>query len=444
MFLFSCGKYQEPRLLDMQDHDGDQIPNHLEDGHAKYIADFEELKVVRGVIKFAGSPQEEIVFSNQHDLNDQSVKLLTGETAGKDAFFTEWSDLKLNSPVTKNLSNGVLNTLHFYFEPTDTPPEELVLIHEKGVRSFGKWSEYMKLQLSQEEFLSVLEGTSKFRLRKKFHQSPYSPQTSDTTIQDKTYRVHINDGEKSKVLYVAKSVSENKLHSILSIPHVTKVTEDNLFFNSQEQGPSQWFQRDLSNGDKVLIWLDIATLKQQFLNQFKTQKLSLARVNGIPQNSLHFENKKGAKIYLRIRAEQTIRSFKEYSDRKKHRTGGGYHGHNEEWVCDSYYREISAETNSPVTLNNLFENLIPYEHLISEMQILEQQDEKGFYWEVIFSSVSENITFSLTPQPESTYTTTGQYKIDCHGSTVRGRAASYRTNQEGKLSFEIESFVEKL
>jgi len=440
IFLVSCGN-QEPKAIDLADHDGDQILNHLESDYDKYVATYEKLDVVRGVIKHA-SFKSPVTFSNYSTSAEDVFKLMTGErlSPAKMDYFSEWKILSIDfSNVNIQVSSDI-NILQIHFEPTKIEPDELVLRNRSFIRSFGKWSSYMKIQLSNEEFQGLLNGSAILELKKSFHKGAFQETESDQTIKDKTQKVYIQKESEVEVLYVSKNIPSEKLYSILGIESATKVDTDLLFFDSPMNGVEQWFEREVE-GQKVFILTTNQNLKKSFQQKLRQSKFQLRRENGVPLQSFQVSLEGRSNVYLKIRPHKVIRTFSERIITKKYRLGTSQL----EGRCHYFMREISSETSTKTKLEDLIDNSNFYNEPKDSLIFGEQVDDLGTYWEIKYTSDSAATTLALIPRPESTFTITGQYDVACHGyGTQRHNKPSYRTNDENSLSFDIESYVEKI
>ncbi len=445
LMLVACGKHEEPVALDLRDRDGDQIKDYKEGEFEKYVANFDKLGKVTGVIKFNTHKLEEISFSNGSDLNEETLKLVTGDDSDlkRDQFFSEWTELKLTLNDQKIQPTVETTTLHIHFDNTEVKPDELVLLNEKVEKQLGNWSEDMRIHLSKNELNGLLSGKMQLVLRKKFPKAEFYLSDSEETIREKTYKVHTFDGTKSRVLYVSKELPFSKLLEFLKIDEITKVTDEDLFFDSKAQGGKRWFQRDFPNGNKAFAFYTIQDLKEVFRNKFNRKKINLERVNGSPVTTLVLDNQAKAKIFLTIRPTRTVRTFSEYTEKTSHRTGSVYHGSDDSWTCTHYKRKIETEVTLIPTVEEFLNNLNVKFDLDKEFKLIEQNDEKGIFWEVMITAPQPNLALSLAGLNSSTFTTTGEHYRDC-GHHGKGHTAATPTNFEGKLSFSIESFVEKV
>lgn len=443
LILIGCGKHKEPVSLDLRDSDGDQIQNHHEGEFEKYVADFPRLEKVYGIIKFTTHQQEEISFSNHTDLKEDTLKLVTGDDTSlqRDQFFSEWSVLKLLNRDKKFEVSGSSVTLHLHFGPTEVKPDELVLVGGKAEKHLGQWSDYMRVNLSKEEFNGLMKGKNQIALRKKFPKSPFYRTDAEETIRSKTYKVHTFDGTKSKVLYVSKELSFERLKDFLNIDEITIVTDEFLFFNSKDQGGKRWFQRDYPNGNKAIALYSIQDLKSDFRKKFDQKKVILERVNGVPTTSLVLQNNMNSKVYMIIRPSRTMRTFEEYTEVTSHRSGSARQGSDESWKCIHYMRRIKSSSTVITPVEEFVNNL--NEKFEENLKLLEQNDEKGIFWEIMLNAPEANLTLTLAGLNSTTFTTTGEHYRDC-GYKGKGGTAAIPTNIEGKLTFEIETFVEKI
>lgn len=444
LMLISCGKHEQPTALDLRDSDGDQIQDYQEGEFEKYIADYPRLEKVAGTMRFNTDKMNEVYFSNHSDLKEETLKLLAGDDSslGRDQFFSEWSELKFSIDDKKFEVSTAKATIQLTFEPVEVKPDELVLVDGNTEKQLGSWTQNMRIELSKEEFNNLMKGKLQLALRKKFPKALFFLSDSDETIRNKTYKVHTYDGKKAKVLYVAKALPLEKLLQYLRINEITKVTDENLFFNSTDKGQAGWFQRNYPNGNKAFAFYPIQDLKTVFRKKFNQKNFKVERLNGAPAASLVLENKINSKIYMLVRPTATKRTFKEYTEVTHHRTGSASQGYDERWSCTHFKRKIETEVTLVPTIEDFLNNLNTKIELSKDFKVIEQFDEKGIFWEVMLTADVANLTLSLQGLNSSTFTTTGEHYVDCGYQGKRSTAAT-PTNFEGKLSFEIESFVEK-
>ena len=441
LVLISCGKHEEPTARDIQDSDGDQILNYEESDFDKYIAQYDSLGSIRGKIRFTDGQNFEIPFSNDLDLRKNSFDLmvLKERKIRKEDYFTEWSKLRIESSDLTKLTREEFQ-VYLQFETASDGVDEIVLIEKDKSSSLGKWLSELRLSLSRDRLKDLIEGRSFIFLKKNFKKSPLFNTASEETIRNSTYRVHYYDGTSSKILYVAKKLSFREFQEHLGIK-ATEMSADNFFFHTSISLQNQWFSRELSSGDKVLIYTDFETLKETFKNKHHYQKKIVLRENGIPKTSLHLNNKHGAAVYLRIKEfYRTKRDFAESTTERWFGGGGGKEEGSTRYRCGANFRNITNETTILPELSELFENL-QERPAISFQEVQENMGEEGIFWEMKLNSEETNIILTLNQLPSSTYTVTGEFSTNCREGKP---APSYSTNTEGKMAFEVESYVEKM
>lgn len=448
LILIGCGKHQEPNHLDLRDSDGDQVLNHEESELDKFVADFETLGKVKGVLKFNLDKIIEIPITNELDYKNNALSLIVSNEKKliHEDYFAEWSKLRLSGDFATPDLKLSHYTIHLQFEHGPGKAQELLLVKGPEVISLGKWSQVMRLQLSSENLSAILSNKAFLSIKKNFRKSPLFQAEQDKTIRDKTYRVHYYDGSKSKILYVSKSMAFPKLLENLRISP-ERIDQEEVFFNSDLLSANEWYIRELLNGDKVIVYSNMAELKGKFLEKYTYQRHLLSRVNGEAKTTVKFNNAPDAKIFVRVSSlKYTVRSFYEETERRTHGGGGG--GGREgnassPYKCTHYLRKVKKEETILADLNNLFQNLNQEEMLLGA-QVEEEMDGQGLFWEMKLNATPANLEWTFSNRPSSTYTVTGEYNNSCGEAANRGRGAAYRTNSEGKFETVIESFVEKI
>jgi hypothetical protein len=446
--LISCGKHDEPKTMDLRDSDGDQVLNYAEEDLDKYVANYESLENIKGVLRFTLNEIIEIPVSNNVDLGKEALDLLAKNekrVPNRD-HFSEWSNLRLNTDKKFAEPKRALYVVSLQFENGSGIADELILKSQDTVLNLGKWSTDMSLQISGENLRKILCGEARLALRKRPKKSEIFNEDQSTSIKEKTYRVYVNDGKKSKILYVSKDLPFLDLQKMLRVSAHSMTNEDEIFFNSHLPEETRWFAREFENGQKVLAYVSRKELRQHFLNNYQYQKVIITRENGIPKTSLKFNNVRDAKVFLRINSIiQTQRTFEETKQIKRYgHGGGGYEGTGlEVYECTHYMRSVKSETSAKPSLDTVFENVDSA--FFEGEEIFERLLQDRVFWEMKLNVLPENSELILLPRLALTYVVTGEYKNSCPDSiTTRNRNASFKTNTEGKLSFEVESFVEKL
>jgi hypothetical protein len=178
------------------------------------------------------------------------------------------------------------------------------------------------------------------------------------------------------------------------------------------------------------------------LQRFDYQKTVLQRSNGKPQLPLALKNKAAATVYLKMTSLKTERLFSESEQYIKYQVGNpSREGHIYE--CLHKLRHIAEERDVSTSIYDFYQNVEVANGNL--MQIEEYLSEERFSWEIKMTSEVGNTIFSVSPRAPSTYVITGEYGQKCKNkATALKLLDAQETNSEGKLSFTIESFVEKL
>lgn len=442
IILVACGKHEEPKKLDYADSDGDQVLNYEEADYEKYVANFETYGKISGVLRVNIDNVKEIPFSNEVDLNSRTLDLLTAnaDRINTGDYFEEWSRLNLKEEKFLKDLKLLYYQASLYFEQKLDPADEIVLMIDKGSVSLGVWQQNMKITLSKEQLQHLSEKKASLAVKKKFRRSPIFDVDSDNTIQNKTYRVFVNDGETSKILYVSKNLEFEGLLKLLNIKARELVSEDVFFFNTHLPGETEWLYRHFKNGDRVLAFSDMDHLRTHILKHYHYQKKVVSRENGYTAQRLQLSNKPGAKVFLKVRSiQQTMQEFYTTQVRKRH--GGGRDVG--VWDCTHHLRHVKSGNSQSLHLTYLMEKFPVL--AFNGADILEQTDNTGIFWELRLNSLSENAEIAILPLKPESYIVTGEYSNSCKDILItRGSYGVHMTNPEGKLSFEVESFVEKI
>jgi hypothetical protein len=446
--LISCGNHEEPRALDLHDHDGDQVLNYEETDFDKYVANIEALGNVSGVLTFNLNIPIEIKFSNKVNLEEKTLDLITinEDRLKSDDYFSEWTQLLLETSQEPIELKRTHYKVRIEFSSGSDKAGEIVLKKDKEIVSLGAWSQEMDLRIEANDLKAIISGKHSIFLRKFFPKTPLFQTRPDDTIREKTYRVYLHDGNQSSILYVSKNLSFLDLQKLKGIESHQVKTEEEFIF--RENIPlSGWYSREFSNGDKVLVKTDLEKLRSEFLKDYDHKKTALTRENGNALNAIEFNNFPKAKVFMKIRVgEMTVRTFREEKTDKSYRISGmgGREGNGpEEVVCTQYTRTINQEFHAQAGLDSFLENLsVP---VIHDASVTEQTDEKGIFWHMKLAPEQEKLVLSLLSKDPATYRVTGLYRVSCLGN-YRGKfpLSTVHTNDEGKLSYEVETFVEKL
>jgi hypothetical protein len=438
--LVACGKHQEPAALDYHDSDGDQIQNYKESDFDKYVANFESLGEVKGVIRFNTDKLNEIRFTNQHDLDNNTMELMTAneKRIQTQDYFSEWSRVILQDKIVAPSLKLSQYSVQLEFVTGSDKPDEVLLVKGNTSLKLGDWAEVMKPSISSEDLTALSEGNAKLVLVKKFKKLKFFDET-DQTIKEKTYRVFYNDSKTTKIFYVSKELEFVSFLEMMKIKKYVPVTEDDYFFNSHLLNETNWYTRELVNGDKIIAKTSFDQLKTKFEQNYTYQKKVISRVNGDVSSVLELKNKPGAKVYLRIRSiQKTMRTFNESVSSRREGGGGGREGNAGSMMCHSYRRNITNETLVHFDFNDVVTQM-NHPEFFGQEEIYPEISENGLYFETKAELSNENVKLNFNPLPASTYVQSGEYRNNC-----MPEARGQRTNTEGKLSLEVESLVEKI
>ncbi len=445
MILISCGKKEEPVRIDIGDNDGDQLLNYEENSIDQHIADTNSIGKVRGVIRFDHEGFKEIPFSNEINLKENSKKLIVMNEnhLQHEDFFSEWKKIRLIHPIKIDPIHHQY-AISLKFEAGSQEANEVFLDSKNGQIFLGKWSQSMDFEISGENIRNLLNGDSHILLKNKFKHSTLFRHDASSTIREKTYRVHFNDGTEARILYVSKDLSFPGVHQLLKVASSTEVNDD-LLFSETIGKDTRWFSREFGNGDKVLVKTSLDELKKYHLNGYEYKKTEVIRENGVPQSALNLNNKAGAKVFLRIRSVVKIsRTFFEGSVVKNYSQGStGYN-------CTHYHRSIKLEKMSHPDLSFLKANLAVLSNgnkLSTDPfnfdKFNQKEDGHEVIWEIMPEMPPGNLELKLIPHTPDNYVPTGEYQIACPQGLQKIPSPVFLSS-EGVLSFIVESYVEKI
>lgn len=436
--ITACGKHTEPKAVDLRDSDGDQIQNHKETDLNKYVANFESLSEVKGVMRFFSDKPTEIEFSNTHDLNAHTVSMITGNENQlmPEEYFSEWSKITLAKKANLNFTQAHVQVKLEFVTGSDVP-NEVILVNGKTLLKLGKYEEKMIVTLSAQDLKDLAAGEAELILVKEFPNKMADDQDAKESIKEKTYRVYVNDGSQSKIYYVSKELEYERFLEMMKIKIEEHISDDFLFFNAHGWNEKKWFDREMRSGDKVVVRQSLTKLSEQFMKRFTIKTTTIGRVNGKATESLNLMNKENAKVYLKIKSfSKTLRSFAESSETRG--GGGGGREGNAGGRCTIHRRNVSGEEMVFLSQRTLEEEL--GSDLFNENFIDTKRDEKGNdYWQMKLEAPTPNFAIKFRSYAAKTYVQTGEIGNSC-GSVLNPN----NTHPEGKLSLEVESYVEKI
>jgi hypothetical protein len=278
-----------------------------------------------------------------------------------------------------------------------------------------------------------MDGKASFSISYLHENLPTFSESRSSTIQSKTYRVFLNDGEKTQVFYISKKLSLNEIFIFFKINHASNIDDINLFHSLNDQTISKWWFRILNQDDLVFVFNNESKLRLHFLNLFDIRKQTLARKNGYAQNSLNFTKSPYARMYLEFTGIKTKLTFA--TRKKTQRSGGGHQGSYDR--CDYQETFISKEDYHSIQTIDFLDGLIfKTDGSATEHQL--QLKESDSVWEVEVPAGIQEISIYLRNIDKSLYQKTGVTKSDCIPLKTT------ETASEGMLNLEVKSYVEKI
>lgn len=445
--LAACGKHEQPKSVDMQDNDGDQILNFQENGIEKEFAQVPLVGKVKGVLRVYADAIVDLPLNNTISSQTALDNIVRLEKKAKvEEHFSEWSFLNITKrALSFQKTNLEMVKFEILLEADSDKGGILYLIRDGSIEKLTELTRTeFKSSLNRQTILDLASGKLKLYLAKRFSNSPDFKEDARDSIKQKTYRIYYNDGKKDSVLYVAKHIHPEQLFEKLNIKPAI-VIESELFINSSLD--TRWYYREFNNGEKALVLAKGKDLRNKYLEQFHYQKFILKRENGLSKAKESLNNFAGATIYMRAKpVEKITRTFSEGVSTKNYAYGGP--DNLDTWSCHHYLRKVLKEVSEMVPV---YDELVDLkitptndQHVL-KMYPMNLTDEEGIIYEAGTLDYSEaNLQIDLKSMHESSFVTTGEYRTDCgrHGR-LRKLDAAYTTNFEAKMSMILETFVEK-
>jgi hypothetical protein len=455
--IWSCGKNEIPKQVDLRDSDGDGRMNNEELSEIeKYTADIAPLEDIKLEmrIKIAGSISTElrVNMSNQIDIIKHSRELLLGNPKKSllDEYFSEWSKMKIESKKTPTVPEESSFRIDLCFSPLGSNPDKLFLVSKEGRRELSDWSPIISLSLPRKELEDILNGESFFSLgrNKKVYQN--STETQDQSVKNKTYRVFLSNGISTKIYYIA---NDYPFESFLKEQHITKyqdISHQNLMKAKYLTTTPEWWINDINGKDKVVVKDDLKSLSTFYIQGLEKSQLSVVRDNGLNVKSATLTNSNETLILLRIRANRFFRTFNQRTVNSSISQGGGGRnpngGGSAPENCQHYYRDIASEGKLDLSEPELREALIITSNGVkasmspSELEIESGIDDKGVFYDIAFVAVNTTIELKLKDLDHSSFQEVGLYQTTCRGT----RLNKFLSNSESFLDLSIEAYVDKL
>ena len=429
ILLVSCGKHSQPGYKDVWNENGDLIQD--------FVANTDSMEQVSGVMKF----DESILnFSNEiKSVND----ILVGpdKLNNKENYLSEWSTLyfERNKKDLNLIKEAYKVTL--VFNSLKVKPKSVTYVSGSSQLDLGTWSPVMDMTLSKEKIESLVAGRAQLKLD--------APQTvSNELLGLKTNRYYINDGSSSKIMYVSRRWKLDDVLNQLGVKQYEEVVLDKILALSGKVSP-MWYVRKFNNGDTVISYTNELSIIKQFKNRFETSRGNIERINGTSSAALKLKTTTTAAVHFKIRPTRIWRDFSEKSESNTTKSDSTFDGVRTYMVrtCHSTTRSITNEMKVPAILEDFLNhvsitssgNVLPFDQ--EYLTIDEYQDEKGIFFLLSIHSPWTELELSVNTLPDQTFTQVGTIAMTCNGKNYQPMTT--KTNPEAKLSFEIESYVEK-
>jgi hypothetical protein len=456
-FIWSCGKNEIPKQVDLRDSDGDGKLNNEELSEMeKYTADVSPLENIKLEmrIKLAGplSTELRVNLSNQIDVIKYSRELLlrNSKKTPLDDYFSEWSKFKIDSKKTPTLPDDSSFRIDLCFSKSGLNPDKILLVTKEGSKELSEWSPLISLSLPRKVLEDILKGESFLSAGRdrKVHQN--STQTQEQSVKNKTYRVFLNNGISTKIYYVS---NDYPFESFLKEQHITQfhdISNQNLMKSKYLTTTPEWWINDIHGKDKVVIKDDLKSLSTFYIQGLEKSQLSIVRDNGLSSKSAILKNSTETLILLRIRSNRHFRTFKQRTVNSSTSQGGGGRNSNGGGEapenCRNFYRDIVSERKLDLSEQELREALIITSNGVqvsmspSELEIESGSDDKGAFYDIAFVAVNTTIELKLKDLDHSSFKEVGLYQTTCRGT----RLNKFLSNSESFLDLSIEAYLDKL
>ena len=468
ILLFSCGKHETPKQLDLGDADGDLIVNEDEKTQAeKYIAEVRPLKAISGVVRFYNGMTTELEFSNHTDLRKLILKLAAESTPGlkPNDYFQEWSRLHLKQKLPGEPLTQERYSVEVIFKTVGAEPLELSLWTAGKATALGNVVESMNLELSRTELGDLLAGTAFLNVTSREEASAYYRERKDDSIRSKTYRVFYSDGKESKVYYVSKEFPLERFTSTKQLNFVSNPELQEFFFGGKLHDIRQWWLRKLHTGDAVLVSASMPELQKAFVDSRQLVQQTIGRINGTAQNTLTIKKPLRSKLHLKIRPTQKLRTFKDSRSKDWYDipadpaaiyrsqgpvSGGWGRNWNSRQKCVKLSRSVVGEVSGGVGAADFLKNIrlrsgnkdIAVDK--GQLRLEEKSDHAGVYWEVRLDTEAESVSLEMQNLAPATLVKTGDYEVHCPAGGRELYSRPVPVSPESEFKMNIDAYIEKL
>lgn len=445
LLLASCGKHEMPAAQDLNDNDGDQIPNAYEKEGMKDIADVEPLEEIEAELEYQSGltklVNHKFILSNKLDLQKYSRDLLVKNSLSliSSDYFSEFSYLRLKENLNPDLGNEGFFRVVLRSANSKANPKELFLIYPDRKISLGKWNSTFDFELNSSDLKAILKGEAHIAMSHLNTKVNFWSEDQEDTIRAKTFRVFMNDGTKTAIYYMSKKLNTESVLKYFKISKYKNIEEQNLLTTTLKPQSAEWWIRKVSDRDIIIVKDNLRMLSNHYLEGFDKKKMTFKRENGKTQSQLTFNKHSAARILLKIRGQQqTVTYFEE--TRKEY----GNHGKERGWECHLSYRSASPITVKDLDPLDIVKSLrLNGIETQSELKLL--NDETGTFWEVEVNSNEEILNLSLENLTSQEYLQEGLFAKRCTSDSIgEPKVKPNLQVPERSLTLNIEAFVEKI
>ena len=444
LLLAACGKNEMPPENDMNDSDGDSIPNYREAKMDKYISKIEPLQEIETEVAFqTGSTiltTHKFMISNKIDLQKYSVDLLVRNLVSLQTndYFSEFSHLRIKPGQNITLSESGVVKVTLKSSKIQTAPTSVFLSYPDKKIPLGNWSPNMELNIASEDLNAILKGEANFAITNLTDKKIFLDKSQDDTIREKTFRVLYNDGSKTDIFYISKELKFEEILKYFKIESFKYIEEQNLLTTTHKPLLAEWWIRRINDRDIIMVKEDIRSLSEFYLQGFEKKKIILKRQNGVAQNQIVLSRKAGANVLLKIRGYKSLVQFN-----TKTKKDSGNVGKEKYWVCELFNRAATVLPETEISGAEM-ENSLKMSG-ITPTAIRSLSDEKGAFLEVELNSDQTDFQLKLENFAQNQYLPVGFYHKECDKSGTAGPELKYAFQAtEDSLCLNIEAFVEKI
>lgn len=447
LLLAACGKHEMPSEKDMRDSDGDQLLNEYEKaGMDKFMAGIVPLKEIQMDVEFLLGESVLVkhnrVFSNKIDLQKYSKDLLVRslEAIRANEYFSEFSYMRIADAKTTQIASGNMIAVKVRPTITEVSPKALLLVNGEQKIELAIWDKQMEFTISSDQLNAVLNGEAHFVATNLNEKKTFFKQTQEASIQEKTYRVLLNDGKKTNIHYISKELSLSDILKYFNIRNYKNIEEQNLLSTTLKTEVSEWWVRQINNRDIIVVKDNVRELANHYLEGFSKVHLQLTRFNGFPQAPVSIKKHAAAKMLLKIRGQKNVVSFSTKTDTRGQRTGGQNHDF---WECKDQFRIASPENTINLSETSIMDILALNSKIKGHETLNAGDDEKGRFLEIQMVTESEEIYLNVAGVPNDQYVQEGLYHSKCKGAKDPKIKPNLQV-PERSLTVNIEAFVEKI